>query len=673
MTNAITLTITDRRPFANGMVFGAVGAYERLTGRAHFAVDPRAPANAWVVDLDKAPCDAHGMVHFAADIMLLAPVDPARGNRRVFYDYGNRGHKRLLQFFNDAQHSNDPITPAHAGNGFLFRRGYTVAWCAWEGDLVPGDGRAILDVPIVTDGDKPITGKVRVEYIVDQPGITTLPLSSKAAAQSYPTVSRDTREASLTRRRYPYDPREPVSPDAWSFARIEGGRGGETGETERALIQSDTHIHIPTGFETGWIYELVYTAKDPKVHGLGHIAVRDFVSFLKYGVEDAAGRPNPARNIEKAYAWGRSQTGRALRDFVYRGCNADAAGRRVFDGILPHVAGAGRKWLNHRFAGPIVSGGQYYEDHFNPADTFPFSYAASTDHLTGKHDAILKRPETDPLVIHTQTGTEYWARRGSLVHTDTQGNDLKQPDTVRVFCWSSSQHFADPQHKPPARGPCQQNFSNIVSTSMFFRAMIDAMDRWATDGTPPPASRIPTRADGTLVSYAEWARQFPTIPGTMKPHNTTELPLMDFGPRFEQGIIDKEPPDLVPGKNYVIGVPAVDADGNDIPGVRAPMVAVPLGTYTGWNPRTRGYGHGAQYRFEGSYIPFPETPAERTETHDPRHAVLERYPNKTAYAAAITEAAKELVAQGLMLEEDVDRCATAAADWGRPRHVIALK
>lgn len=672
MTNAVTLQITDRRLFADGISFGDVGPYERLSGRALFAVDPLAEANAWVVDLDKAPRDAQGRVHFAADITILQPVDPARGNHRVFYDYGNRGHKRMLQFFNDAAHSNDPITPAHAGNGFLMRHGYTVAWCAWEGDLLPGDSRDILDVPIAADNGKPITGKVRVEYIMDQPGITTLPLSGKAAAHSYPTVSRDARQASLTRRRYPYDPRELIAADAWCFARIEGGRGGETGESERALIPSDTHIHLPAGFETGWIYELVYTGKDPLVHGLGHVAVRDFISFLKYGVEDAAGQPNPVPGIEKAYAWGRSQTGRCLRDFVYRGCNADAAGRRVFDGVLPHVAGAGRKWLNHRFAGPIVSGGQYYEDHFNPADTFPFSYAWSTDHLTGKHDAILKRPESDPLVIHTQTCTEYWARRGSLVHTDTKGNDLPQPDTVRVYCWSSSQHFADPQHKPPSRGACQQNFSNVVWTSMLFRAMIDAMDRWATDGTQPPPSRIPRRADGTLVDAGTWARQFPSIPGVMRPRGATELPLLDFGRRFEQGILDKEPPDVIPGRGYVVGVPAVDNDGNDIAGVRAPMVAAPLGTYTGWNPRGRLFGHGAQYRFEGSYIPFPDTPQERAETRDPRPSILERYKDNSAYVAAIAAAAKELVAQGLMVEEDVARCIEAAADWGRPRHATRL-
>jgi alpha/beta hydrolase family protein len=287
-----------------------------------------------------------------------------------------------------------------------------------------------------------------------------------------------------------------VPPESWCFARVEGGTGLDNQGAVQAVIPSDSHIHIPGGFEPGWIYELVYTGRDPLVLGLGHAAVRDFVSFLRYGTEDHAGRVNPLRerggSIEKAYAWGRSQTGRCLRDFVYRGFNADADGRRVFDGILPHVAGAGRMWLNHRFANADVSGGQQYEDHFNPADSFPFSYTASTDHLTGRRDAILKRPDTDPLVIHTQTATEYWQRRGSLAHTDTRGNDLPQPPGVRIYMWASSQHFADPLLENPERGVCQ-NYRNTVATSMLFRAMIDAMDRWATSGIAPPDSRIPRR------------------------------------------------------------------------------------------------------------------------------------------------------------------------------------
>jgi hypothetical protein len=665
MTNLIELRVAERGVFADGQSFGDVGAYERISGRAHFAVHPRAPAQLDVVDLDKAPVDDKGLVRFAADFMLLRPRELERGNRRVFYDYGNRGHKRAVQFFNDAQHSNTPSTLAHAGNGFFMRRGYSVAWVAWEGDILPGDGRMLLDVPVATEQGKPITGRIRVEYIAEVPGVTCFPLGGRTAAHSYSTVSLDNSDAVLVRRRYPYDTPHVIPNDQWRFACTEFGVGAETQIPERAVVPSLRHIYLPAGFQPGWIYELVYTAKDPLVHGLGHVAVRDFISFLKYAEQD-----NPLRGVEKAYAWGRSQTGRCLRDFVYHGYNADAAGRRVFDGVMPHVAGAGRKWLNHRFASPIVSGGQQYEDHLNIADSFPFSYAWSTDHLTGKQDAILKRPDTDPLVLHTQTATEYWVRRGSLVHTDTQGNDLPQPDGVRVYCWASSQHFADPQDKPPVKGT-GQNFSNNVSTSMLFRAALDAMDRWATNGTPPPPSRVPTRADGTLVSFDEWRRQFPAIPGVATLQMPNPLPLLDFGPDVERGIL-REPPVVVAGKQYAVGVPAVNRDGNDVPGVRAPMVAAPLGTYTGWNPRERGHGHGAQLRFEGSYIPFAESPEERQATGDPRPSILERYKDKAAYVAAITAAARELVAHGLMLEEDIERCAASAADWGRPRHDVAL-
>jgi hypothetical protein len=674
MTDQIELRITDRRAFANGHPFGETGAYERLSGRAHYAIDPLTAANADVVDLDKAPRDANGLVRFEADFFILKPLDMARGNRRVFYDYGNRGHKRALQYFNDAPHSNDPLSLAHAGNGFFMRRGYAVAWVAWEGDMLPGDGRMCLDVPVATDNGATVTGRVRVEFIPDSDGATSYPLSGRVAAHSYRTASMDARDAVFTRRRFPYDAPEVIPSDQWSFATGIVGAGAETRSPECAVAPSDWHIHYPAGFHPGWIYELLYTAKDPKVMGLGHVAVRDFISFLKYDQTDA----NPLRGTRMAYAWGRSQTGRCLRDFVYRGYNADATGRRVFDGVMPHVAGAGRKWMNHRFANPIVSGGQQYEDHVNIADSFPFSYAWSTDHLTGKQDAILKRPETDPLVFHTQTATEYWVRRGSLAHTDTQGNDLPQPETVRVYCWASSQHAANPLLKAPERG-IGHHYSNNVATSMFFRAMLDAMDAWATNGTKPPDSRIPMRADGTLVDYATWREQFPAIPGALMLTAPNALPLLDFGPDADKGILT-EPPTLVhgrndpdgPGLNYTVLVPSVDRDGNDIPGIRAPMVAAPLGTYTGWNPRAHGFGHGVQWRFEGSYLPFPETPSERTATGDPRAAITERYPNKQAYQAAIVAAARELVAQRLMLEEDVERCAEAAADWGRPRHNVSL-
>src|SRR5690242_17420369 len=287
MTNRIELRIDERVPFAAGHGFGDVGAYERLSGRALFAVDPRSAAQQEVVDLDKAPVDTEGLVHFASDFMILKPVEQERGNWRVFYDYGNRGHKRALQFYNDAPHSNAPITLAHAGNGFFMRRGFAVAWLAWEGDMLPGDGRMVLDVPVASDNGKPITGRIRVEYIADVPGITCFPLSGRIAAHSYATASMDTRDAVLVRRRYPYDQPQVVPSDQWSFAAAQFGVGGETQTVERAVVPSDRHIHLPAGFQPGWIYELVYTAKDPLVHGLGHVAVRDFIGFLKYDRSEA--------------------------------------------------------------------------------------------------------------------------------------------------------------------------------------------------------------------------------------------------------------------------------------------------------------------------------------------------------------------------------------------------
>lgn len=666
----LTIRIDDRRPFADGIGFGETGPYERLKGRVLFAVDPEAPAQADVVDLHLAPRGPDGLVRFAADFMILRPLDG--GNGRVLFDYGNRGNKRALQFFNDALHSNDPITAAHAGNGFLMRRGYAVAWLAWEGDIMPGDDRLTLDVPTATDQGRPITGRVRAEIIPDAHILHTVPLSGRLAGHAYPIA--DNPEAVLTRRRYPYDPPEAIPHTEWSFAQQVTGGAAEGAGTENVLLPSTRFIHYPAGFKPGWIYEIIYTARDPKVMGLGHVAVRDFVSFLKYDTTEA----NPLAGTAKAYGWGRSQTGRCIRDFVYRGYNADAMNRKVFDGVMPHVAGAGRKWLNHRFASPIVAGGQQYEDHFNIADSFPFSYAMSVDHLTGREDAILKRPDTDPLVFHSQTASEYWVRRGSLVHTDTQGNDLPQPDTVRIYFWSSSQHSANPRLTAPSKG-IGQNYSNTVATSMLFRAMLDAMDAWATDGTPPPDSAMPLRADGTLVDYATWAEQFPRIPGVMALAEPNALPLLDYGPDAEDGIL-REPPVVVPGRNdpdgsglrYTVLVPSVDVDGNDVAGIRAPMVQAPLGTYTGWNPRARGYGHGAQWRFEGSYIPFPDTESERQMTVDPRPSVQERYGTSDAYVAAIRRAAEILVAQGLMLQEDVDRCAQDARNWCPSRHVVGL-
>jgi hypothetical protein len=644
MPMQIRLQLDTREPFAGGASFGDVGPYERLAGRVQFAVDPTAPAYSDVVDLPHAPRNAAAYVEYATDFYLLQPVDRARGNRRLLYDVINRGNKRALQFFNDAPHSNAPHRLEHAGNGFLLRRGYTILWSAWQGDLLPGEGRMTMTLPTATTAEGDITGVVRSEFIADVPGIVSIPLSGNTYTQSYESVTMETTRATLTCREYASDARQVIPADAWQFATVTS-----TGD----IVPSTRDCYLPEGFRPGWIYELLYTAKNPPVLGLGFTGVRDLVSFLRYGTHDDDGTPNPLhQGITQAYAWGRSQSGRFLREFVYRGWNQDMSGRRVFDGIMPHVTGAGRVTLNYRFAQP----GRYprqHEEHLYPSDQFPFAYTLSTDPWNGQTDAILKRPQTDPLVLHTQTSSEYWQRRGSLVHTDAFGVDLPDHPQARLYLFASSQHFAAPQGQPQV-GP-HQYLSNPLDTAPLLRALLDALDQWATHGTPPPASRVPRRADGTLVPAAVVQARFPCLPGVQCPGAANRLFLQRYSADVAQGIIAPEPPVVESTKEYAVLVPLVDVDGNDLPGLRTPHVTVPLATFTGWNFRPQGQSPNALCSIIGSYFPLALTTAQRQNTGDPRPAVAERYRSRFDYIGRIARVAHALVEARLLLEEDADR------------------
>jgi hypothetical protein len=413
------------------------------------------------------------------------------------------------------------------------RRGYAVAWVAWEGDMLPGDGRMVLDVPVATDNGAPITGRVRVEIIVDAPPARTMPLSGRVAAHSYRTVSMDARDAVLTRRRYPYDTPEVIPPDRMAFRAEVVGAGAETKVTEHALVPSDWHIHYPAGFQPGWIYELIYTAKDPKVMGLGHVAVRDFVSFLKYDDE----RRQPAAGTREGLCLGpladRPLPARLRLSRLQRRCRRAARVRRRDAACRRRRTQMDEPPVRQpdRVRRPAIRGS------FQHRRSFPFSYAWSTDHLTGKEDAILKRPETDPLVFHTQTATEYWVRRGSLAHTDTHGQrSAAAGDGARLLLGQ----FAA-RRQPAAEGAARgigQNYSNNVATSMLFRAMLDAMDRWATgrETRRRTAGSRPARTARWSIT-PPGGGSFPRSPASCRLAEPNALPLLDFGPDADKGIL----------------------------------------------------------------------------------------------------------------------------------------
>ena len=651
----ITLVIEERTPFAEGADFGPVGAYERIKGRACFAIDPRHPANRKIVDLSLAPAGDGGRVEYSTEFFIVKPVDMSGGNRRLLYDVNNRGNKRALQFFNDAPPNNDPRTAEDAGHGFLMRRGYTVVWCGWQGDLLPGDGRLTMDLPVATGPDAPVTGPLRAEYIVEQLGVTTVSLGGHDYIRPCPAVDLNTERASLTCRRLQQDPREPVPPGDWRFAAADAAGN---------VWPSDTSCHLPGGFRPGWIYELIYTAKDPLVLGLGFAAVRDLIDFLRHADEDDAGQANPLREgspgIEKAYGWGRSQSGRFLRGFVYEGFNVSDGGGRIFDGIFSHVAGGGRLQINYRFAQPDRYPRQH-EDHLYPSEEFPFAYGRTQDPFTGKQDAVLKRPETDPRVIHTQTATEYWQRRGSLVHTDPGGNDLPEHENTRVYLLSSLQHN---DAAAALEGGVPRYPLNPLPANPVLRALLSDLDEWVTDGVAPPDSRVPRRSDGGLINGEAFRNGFPAVPGSACPEPHAMYPV-DRGADFANGVIASEPPREDLTREYPVLVPAVDADGNETAGVRVPEVAAPLATYVGWNLRKDSE---VMAGIVGSALPFAVTERARAAQKDPRPSIEARYPSRGAYLGEVRAAAEELREQRLLPAEDVERCvALAGKRWDARR------
>lgn len=647
------IVIQQRELFAGGHEFPVTGAYEKLVGKIYGEVDPRNPLNRVIVNLAKAPRNRRGRVEYRSDLFILKPADMARGNGKIFFDAPNRGSKRILGFLNDAPAANDPTTLAHAGNGFLMRQGYTIVWCGWQGDLMPLRNWLLLKVPAATNHGKVIAGMVRTEIVVDARSVKSQPLSADDRVKCYEAASRDKSKATLTVREKSYGRRIAVPPAEWEFA--VAAKYPRTGK--ETVKPSARDLYLRHGFKPGHIYEFIYPAKNPLVLGLGFAVVRDLVSFLRYDHKDRAGRSNPLASGKKttgigyAYAWGRSQSGRFLRDFVYHGFNEDEAHRKVFDAIAPHVAGGGRLYLNYEFARPVTSS-QQHTNQLDP-ELFPHAYNIIHDAHSGRRDGILKRPRTDPLVIHTQTSTEYWQKRGCLAHTDGKGHDLSIPKNVRIYVIASAQHNS-PFGSEPAKDDTQF-LLNPLPAGDVLRALMVALDQWASQGIPPPPSQYPIVKIGGLVSPEPRAVKFPQIPGVRFTALHNRQLFLDYGSQILRGKMTVHPPAPIGNGAYTILVPRVDADGNDLAGIRLPAVQVPIATYTGWNLRPRGLAEGELSGLLGSFIPFAKTRTERRKNGDPRWSIEERYKDRNDYVRKVSRAARVLVEQRYLLAEDAER------------------
>ena len=631
------LEITSQKPFAEGQSFGTVGSYTQVDGTAHFAVDPVHPANETIADITLAPRNEQGLVEFSADFRILRPDVPSKGNGRLLLDVLNRGKALALRNINSAPDV-APDAPLDPGNGFLMRQGYTVAWCGWQHDVPDAPGLLRIHVPEALEDGKPVSGRVVVTFQPNSP--TDVQYLSDRLHRAYPANKLEDWESVMTVQD-DEDAREQVIPrKQWWFARLEDGR----------LVPDPCHVHLEGGFQPGKVYQVIYTTTGAPVAGLGLLATRDMASHLRFEAEGA---------LEHAYAFGVSQSGRFLRSFLYHGVNYDESGRAVFDGFIPHVAGGKRGEFNQRFAQPSSQATRSVNS------LFPFSDLAQTDPDTGLTDGLLTRLASKgelPKVMYTYTSSEYWAGHGALVHTDVEGQrDVEPPEAVRVYAFAGTQHALGGlplTEIDPVDGYRGAHTFNCLDYRAFLRAALVNLDRWVSGVEAAPPSQYPRLDDGTAVPPASAASGLEAVPDVKLPVPVRKFTRLDFGP-------DAGVPSIVPatvGRDYPCLVSQVDADGNEVAGIRLPLVSVPLATHLGWNRRhadiggegqTLSTGGASGGTLRGSSIPFAATRAERESLGDPRPSIEERYSTRQSFLEQIEAAARELVSSGYLLEEDL--------------------
>jgi hypothetical protein len=643
----VRVEIESRTDVLQGKPFGSAGPYERLSGLIYYSVRVDNPHNVPIVDLPHAVNLRNGEVEFSANFVAFQPKERAKGNGSLLLEVPNRGGAHIIALVDggDADLGHD------AGDAWLLRKGFTIVTVGWQWDT-PGLDDLRLYAPIAReDGGRQITGLLRGDVMpsretdeislghlnVGRLGGLEYPVANPSDPRNTLTV-RDSRDARPT----------VIKASQWQFADLVDGK----------VLPNDRHIRLQGGFLAGKIYEYLYVAADPVIAGLGFAAIRDFASYTKYAA-------NAVLHVSRVYGEGISQNGRFLRDFLYQGFNADEEGRSALDGVLAHVAGAGRGSFNYRFAQPSRDAQPTSSVDF-PTDLFPFTDLPETDPVTGERGGLLERAlaqKVVPRIFFSNTSYEYWGRAAALIHVDPEGRqDVPISDNVRIYHFTGLQHFSGPF--PPRKGSGDllgQEAESPLPVRFFWRAMITNMDAWVRSDTAPPRNSYPRLDNGTLVPFRDYA--FPPLTDVNRPVEASEVDRLDFGPGWRQGILSRQPPRV--GRRFPVLVPQVDDDGNERDGVRLPQIVVPLGTYTGWNLRDPSIGAAEQrVSFEGSYIPFAKTVSERRATRDPRKSIEERYAGRADYLNRFARALDDLIEQRWIVPEDRPTLvARAEAEW----------
>jgi len=650
--DVVRITISSRAPAFDGQSFGTVGPYEDIRGIAFGELDPRDSKNAVITDIELAPRNVRGLVEYRTTFTLRKPVDMTRSPGVLFYNIVNRGNRGGPNTYHVG---GDP------GDGFLYRLGHAVLWSGWQGDLPIASVSATqegIDVPIAKHPDgSAVTARVWARFVSVAGRVNT---QSLPGARGRVPATLDTTTATLisVQSETPAGVKSGVVPIAgadWAFADCRTVPFPGTPDPSRICLKN--------GFDPERLYELVYTAKDPYVLGVGMAAMRDVVSFFRYAAADPAGTPNPiAGAVPHVVAMGSSQSGRFAKAFINLGFNQDERGRIVWDGLNARIAGMMGSF-NTRFAQP----GDIAEL-YDPGSEGPLWWSDYVDRVRGRPAwGLLHRclaTKTCPKITETYGGPEIWYSRASVGIAGTTGTeDLSLPENVRRYYHPGTPHGGGAGGfllgaASTTAGVLANNPNPERETD---RALYVALVDWVVKNTLPPPSAYPRVVDGTLVRATSAAMGWPAIPHAPRPDGVVNPTLdYDYGSAFRyndsSGVITNVPPSI---KRVIPTlVPTVDADGNEIAGVRSLLMRMPLGTYTGWNPIPSGPLKGRERSLAGGYLPFATTKAERLAAGDPRPSIEERYPSLSQYYTSAKAQAEALVKQRFLLAEDAARLLT---------------